>query len=395
MSLEGRSLVAMRDLSNVEIVEILDVADGMALGIGFDDPATRVNPWTLDRILATLFFEPSTRTRLSFESAMLRLGGQVLGFADPGVSSAKKGESLADTIRMASGYADIIVQRHPLAGSARVAAEAATVPFINGGDGAHEHPTQTLTDLFCIRRAFGKLDGLKVGLCGDLKYGRTVHSLAPVMARLGSQVVCIAPDELRMPAEVLAQVKRLSGGTGFPPVGAVELPTLEDALPDLDLLYMTRVQKERFDDPAVYERVKGAHILTPDLMELAPQQMIVLHPLPRVDEIAVGVDQDPRARYFQQAAGGVPVRMALIALLLGTEMREAPKGPIGFGAAHPAAKPEPDATERPAPREERIVERATCHNPKCITGTEAYLEALVYEDEAGEGLRCGYCEERI
>lgn len=386
MSLAGRSLVALRDLSVPEIMRILDVADGMARGIGFDDPATRSPVTPLDRILASLFFEPSTRTRLSFESAMLRLGGQVIGFADPSGSSVSKGETLADTIRMAMGYADIIVMRHPLAGAARVAAEASSVPVINAGDGPHEHPTQTLTDLFCIRRERGTLEGLRVGLCGDLKYGRTVHSLAPIMARLGSEVVCIAPDELRMPGRWMDEVEGISGKR------PVEHRRLEEALPGLDVLYMTRVQRERFERPEDYERVKGVYVLTPDLMTLAPEKMIVMHPLPRVDEISTGVDTDKRALYFRQAAGGVPVRMALIALLLGIVGQADGRRRSGLGALpEPTQKPSGNPCDRD-PDSRQIVTGPQCANPKCITATEP-MEHRFYDE--GACLRCVYCEETL
>jgi aspartate carbamoyltransferase catalytic subunit len=399
LSLCGRSLVSLNDLTTDELVRILDAADRMAASVGFDDPSTRSPNRPLDSIMASLFFEPSTRTRLSFESAMLRLGGQVLGFADPAVSSVKKGESLADTIRMASGYADIIVMRHPQAGAAKVAADYASVPVINAGDGPHQHPTQTLTDLFCIRREKGTLAGLKVGLCGDLKYGRTVHSLAPMMARLGSQCVCIAPPELRMPGEVLDEVERLSRGTGVSPVDAVvhrplEVQTLEEALPELDVLYMTRVQRERFDSPEDYQRVAGCFVLTPELMARAPESMIVLHPLPRVDEIATAVDADPRALYFRQAAGGVPVRMALIALLLGMDREVATKGSFRFGTEPAPAALAPAASTAPAP-EPHAVAGKRCSNPRCVTQTEAYLEPLMLGDDDGAGTRCAYCEEKV
>lgn len=385
MSLAGRSLVSLQDLTDDEVVGILDLADRMAESIGFAGGAKRAPADPLDRILATLFFEPSTRTRLSFESAMLRLGGQVIGFADPSMSSTKKGEFLADTVRMAGAYADIIVIRHPLAGSAKVAADYAPVPVINGGDGPHEHPTQTLTDLFCIRRSKGKLDGLMIGLCGDLLHGRTVHSLAPAMARLGSELICIAPEELRMPEEVLAEVEGIAGRRPW------QVASLEAALPKLDALYMTRVQAERFETPEAYERVKGVYVLTPELMALAPPEMIVLHPLPRIDEIAPGVDGDPRAEYFEQAAGGVPVRMALMSLLLGMARQTEAKGSFKFGQGSPKAAPSPVGSRAEPGHEPRIVEGGTCANPKCITTTEAYLAPLFFEGE--EGLRCGYCEQ--
>ena len=311
MSLAGRDLITMSDLSVDEIHALLATAARMAEAIGFDDPATCQPVVRLDRIMATCFFEPSTRTRLSFESAMLRLGGSVLGFADPKASSAAKGETLADTARMVSAYADIIVIRHPKMGAARVAADAAPVPVINAGDGPHAHPTQTLTDLFCMQRRFGRLDGLTVGLFGDLKYGRTVHSLGPVMARLGSRVVCISSPELTMPERSLGEIEEAGGG----PVRQVA--DLDQVLGELDVLYATRVQAERFADPQDARRAAGSYVVDAAVMARAPEGMVVMHPLPRVDEVHPEIDDDPRAAYFEQAAGGVPVRMALISHLLG------------------------------------------------------------------------------
>jgi len=384
LSLAGSSLISLRDLSKADIVRILDTADEMAKSVGFDDPGDRVAARPMDRIMAALFFEPSTRTRLSFESAMLRLGGQVIGFADASASSTRKGESLADTIRMAAAYCDIIVIRHPAAGAAQVAADHASVPVINGGDGPHEHPTQTLTDLFCIRRNKGTLEGLTVGLCGDLKYGRTVHSLAPVMARFGSQIVCISPEELKMPPEVLDEVEAIGGER--PP----EVATFEQAIAKLDVLYMTRVQAERFDDPAAYERVKGSHILTPEVMAQAGEQTIVLHPLPRVDEIAPAVDEDPRARYFQQAAGGVPVRMALISHLLGAEQTPERKGSFHLGGKTPVVAEIEEEVGTPEPI---AAPGSRCPNAKCITQTESSLQMKVL-DRGGQS-RCYYCEQPL
>ena len=379
-----RSLISLKDLTDNDVIGVLDLADAMAESLGFDDPDQRAAARPLDRILATLFFEASTRTRLSFESAMHRLGGQVLGFADPSATSAKKGESLADTIRMVSGYADIIVIRHPLAGSAKVAADYASVPVINGGDGPHEHPTQTLTDLFCIRRNKGTLQGLTVGLCGDLKYGRTVHSLAPMMARFNSDLICIAPEQLCMPDDVLDEVQHISGRRPR------EVATLEEVLPELDVLYMTRIQRERFERPEEYDGLKGVYVLTPELLGLAGEDAIVLHPLPRVDEIAPAADTDPRAKYFEQAAGGVPVRMALISLLLEVESRHTGKGSFRFGESAPPPDPPPGDPSGPP---ERVVSGAACSNSTCVTTQEEYLEPLVTEDDTG--LRCAYCESRI
>ncbi len=311
MALTGRDLVSILDFSNDEIILVLDTAEQMAEALGWETNAERQALAPLDRILATLFFEPSTRTRMSFESAMLRLGGSVISMADAKSSSAAKGESLGDTARIVSSYCDIIVTRHPEPGSAQTIAEAASVPVINAGAGHNEHPTQALTDLFCLRRHKKTLEGLRVGLCGDLKYGRTVHSLAPALARFGCELVFISPPALAMPEEVTAEVQELGGAE------PQATDDLAGALDGLDMLYMTRIQQERLADPADYEQYKGVYVLDKKLMKKAPEDMLVLHPLPRVDEIAPEIDDDPRAVYFEQARGGVPVRMALIALLLG------------------------------------------------------------------------------
>ncbi len=310
-TLAGRSLISIQDFSNEEILSLLDLAEKMAEALGWENTDDRQGPEPLDAILATLFFEPSTRTRMSFESAMLRLGGGVISMAEAKATSAAKGESLADTAQIISGYCDIIVVRHSEAGSAQIVADNATVPVINAGDGTREHPTQALTDLFCLQRHKGTLSGLKVGLCGDLKYGRTVHSLAPALARMGCELVFISPPALAMPPEIVNDVQQHSSAS---PVQSEEL---QGALADLDMLYMTRIQRERFEDPAEYERYKGVYVLDKATMKQAPDDMLIMHPLPRVDEISPEIDDDPRAVYFEQAAGGVPVRMALIALLLG------------------------------------------------------------------------------
>ncbi len=260
------------------------------------------------KILATLFFEPSTRTRLSFEAAMLRLGGKVVSVADPKSSSAVKGESLPDTIRTVEGYADVIVVRHPERGSAEVAAEATDRPVINAGDGAGQHPTQALLDLFTIFKERGRVEGLTVTLAGDLKHGRTVHSLSQVLALYGVKLILASPEALRMPPEIVEGLR--SAG-----VDVAETGDLKSALSRSEVLYMTRVQRERFEDPAAYERVKGAFILTRKMLEASGRDITVMHPLPRVDEITVDVDPLPGAAYFRQAANGVPVRMALLSLI--------------------------------------------------------------------------------
>ena len=261
--------------------------------------------------LATLFYEPSTRTRLSFEAAMMNLGGHVLGFSSADSSSATKGETVADTIRMVACYADICAMRHPKEGAPLVASLHSPIPVINAGDGGHQHPTQTLTDLLTIRSLKGRLDNLTIGLCGDLKFGRTVHSLISALVRYtGIRFVLISPEELRIPSYIRDDVLRENN------IEFEEVERLEDALPKLDVLYMTRVQKERFFNEEDYVRMKDFYILDKKKMELAPQDMIVMHPLPRVNEIAVEVDDDPRAAYFKQAQYAVYARMALILTLL-------------------------------------------------------------------------------
>lgn len=265
--------------------------------------------------IATLFYEPSTRTRLSFESAMLNLGGSVLGFSSADSSSAAKGESVSDTIRMISCYADICAMRHPKEGAPMVAASKSSIPVINAGDGGHQHPTQTLTDLMTIHSLKGRLDSLTIGLCGDLKFGRTVHSLINALVRYKNiSFVLISPKELRIPDYIREEVLKANG------VPFKEVERLEDVMPELDILYMTRVQKERFFNEAEYIRMKDCYILDVDKMTLAKDDMLVLHPLPRVNEISVEVDDDPRAVYFKQVQYGVYVRMALILTLLEVEV---------------------------------------------------------------------------
>ena len=261
--------------------------------------------------LATCFYEPSTRTRLSFEAAMLNLGGSVLGFASADSSSAAKGESVSDTIRIISCYADICAMRHPKEGAPLVASQKSRIPVINAGDGGHQHPTQTLTDLLTIRSLKGRLGNLTIGLCGDLKFGRTVHSLISALIRYpGIRFVLISPEELRIPSYIREDVLAANN------IPFTEVERLEDAMPDLDVLYMTRVQKERFFNEEDYVRLKNFYILTKAKMDLAKDDMLVLHPLPRVNEISVEIDDDPRAAYFKQAQYGVYVRMALILTLL-------------------------------------------------------------------------------
>ena len=273
--------------------------------------------------LATLFFEPSTRTRLSFEAAMMELGGNVLGFAEANSSSASKGETVGDTVKIVSCYADIIAMRHPLEGAPRVASFKSDVPIINAGDGGHSHPTQTLLDMMTIRRRKGRLDNLTIGFCGDLKFGRTVHSLIKSLARYDNvKFVLISPEELRVPDYIINEVLEPRG------IPYIETRNLEGALPDLDILYMTRVQRERFFNEEDYIRLRDSYILTAEKLSLAPADMAVLHPLPRVNEITLDVDDDPRAAYFEQAQNGVYVRMALIMTLLG--LKDPKTGEVAF-----------------------------------------------------------------
>ena len=266
------------------------------------------------KILATLFFEPSTRTRLSFESAMLSLGGQVLGFSSAASSSASKGESVADTIRVVSAYCDIIAMRHPKEGAPLVATQHSLVPVINAGDGGHNHPTQTLSDLITIHKEKGHFDNLTIGFCGDLKFGRTVHSLVAAMSRYtGVRFVFVSPEELKLPRYVKEQYVKSKN------IPYTQSTSLEEVMPDLDILYMTRVQKERFFNEEDYLRLKDSYILTPEKLENAKEDLRILHPLPRVNEISVAVDNDPRACYFKQAQNGRYIRMALIMKLLGIQ----------------------------------------------------------------------------
>ena len=305
-----RHLMSPLDLSKEELDDLLTLASDIE-----KNPKKYAHVCD-DKRLATCFYEPSTRTRLSFEAAMMNLGGKVLGFSSAGCSSAAKGESVADTIRVVSCYADICAMRHPKEGAPLVASMASSIPVINAGDGGHQHPTQTLTDLLTIRSLKGRLDNLTIGLCGDLKFGRTVHSLIEALVLRYSNVkfVLISPEELRVPSYIREDILEKNN------VEFEEVERLEDALPKLDILYMTRVQKERFFNEEDYVRMKDFYILDKQKMELAPKDMYILHPLPRVNEIAVEVDDDPRAAYFKQAQYGVYVRMALILRLLEVEV---------------------------------------------------------------------------
>ncbi len=310
--------------------------------------------------LATLFYEPSTRTRLSFTAAMMELGGNVLGFSDAKSSSVSKGESVADTVRVVSSFADIVAMRHYKEGAPRVASEYSTIPIINAGDGGHSHPTQTLTDLLTIRRELGHFDHLTIGLCGDLKYGRTVHSLIKAMKRYeGVRFVLISPSELRLPDYMKHEL-----GDNYK-----EYSTIEEAMPELDVLYMTRVQQERFANQADYERLKDSFILDTDKMKLAKETMIVLHPLPRVNEITMDVDKDPRAAYFRQVENGKYVRMALIYTLLSWR------------------------DEEQTHKVDSFVTEQSCNNHRCIVTTEC-VEKKAYVDADGI-VRCYYCDHAL
>ena len=305
--LKSRNLVQPEDFSIKEIDEVLDLAQKIMANPGKYSEVCR------GKLLATLFYEPSTRTRLSFESAMKRLGGEVVGFSEPNSSSVSKGESLGDTMRVVSGYVDLIVMRHPVAGAAEEATKYTSVPFINAGDGGNQHPTQTLTDLLTIKSLKGTLSNHTIGLCGDLKYGRTVHSLVKAMTRYeDNRFVFISPEELSMPEYIKEKIKSYS---------YCETSHLDESLKKLDLLYMTRIQRERFADSDEYERLKDSYILDKEKMDNAKEDMLVMHPLPRVNEISIDVDDDERAVYFKQATYGMYVRMALIIKLLGVDIK--------------------------------------------------------------------------
>ena len=355
-----RSLIDITDFSVEELQQLLTTA----MDIG-EHPEKYADSCR-GKKLATLFFEPSTRTRLSFEAAMLELGGNVIGFSDAGSSSASKGESMADTAKILSCYADIMAIRHPKEGAPYVAAKNASIPVINAGDGGHCHPTQTLADLLTIYRENGRLDNITVGCCGDLKYGRTVHSLLAALSRYENvKVILISPEELKLPGFVRTEVLEKCG------MEYVETTSLEDAIPELDVLYMTRIQRERFDDPAVYERLKDSYILDTDKLQNAKETMRILHPLPRVNEISVKVDADPRAAYFRQALNGKYMRMALILKLLAD-------------AAEGKQMVEP---------EDVLVDSLRCTNGRCISSTEQELPQVFKCMDKENGIyRCIYCE---
>jgi aspartate carbamoyltransferase catalytic subunit len=300
--MKNKSLVAINELSNKEIIEILDLAE--------DFEKNPIQDILNKTVVATLFFEPSTRTRLSFESAVSRLGGKIIGFSEAANTSVSKGESLKDTILTVANYSDLIVMRHPVEGSARYASEVSPVPIINAGDGANQHPTQTILDLYSIRKTQGTLEGLNIFLVGDLKYGRTVHSLLMAMSQFGATFTFVAPKELQMPQEYKMHLDELG-------LKYSEQTDLNENLDKADIIYMTRVQKERFSDPVEYEKVKNVYVLRNKMLENTKPTMRVLHPLPRVNEIHTDVDPNPKAYYFPQALNGVYTRMAIMAKILG------------------------------------------------------------------------------
>lgn len=303
LQFKGRDIISIKDFSRDEINYILNSSHAM------EQFATKGSDMLKGKILATLFFEPSTRTRLSFEAAMLKLGGSTIGFAEAEIASVRKGENLADTIRTVENYADIIALRHPLEGAAKLAAEFSGVPVLNAGSGAEEHPTQAFMDMYTVQKETGKIDGLKIALVGDLRYGRTVHSLAYALSLYDIKLYLISPESLRMRHEVIRAIKNK--------ISIVEDTNLENIIPKIDVLYVTRIQKERFPDAAEYAKVKGAYRIDLKTLKKAKKDMIILHPLPRVDEIAAEVDNTQQARYFQQVWNGIVVRMTLLALVLG------------------------------------------------------------------------------
>jgi len=303
LEFKGRDIISIKDFTREEIDYVLKIAGAM-------EPVAKSGSDILQRkTLATLFFEPSTRTRLSFEAAMHKLGGSAIGFAEAEIASVRKGENLADTVRVVESYADVIVLRHPLEGAARLAAEFARVPIINAGSGAEEHPTQALLDLYTILKEKGRIDGLNIALMGDLRYGRTVHSLAYALSLYDVRLHLVSPESLRMRREVLEVIKEK--------IEVLQKTEIEGILPEMDILYVTRIQKERFPDLAEYAKVKGAYKIDLETLKNAKKDMIILHPLPRVEEIAAEVDSTPHAKYFQQVWNGIVTRMALLALVLG------------------------------------------------------------------------------
>ncbi|MBQ3017698.1 MAG: aspartate carbamoyltransferase [Clostridia bacterium] len=354
-----RSLIDIKELSVDEIDSLIETA------LDIIEKPQKYSEKCKGKKLATLFFEPSTRTRLSFEAAMYELGGNVLGFSEAKSSSSAKGESVADTAKMISCYADIIAMRHPKEGAPLVASMNASIPVVNAGDGGHNHPTQTLADLLTIKRKKGTFNNLTVGLCGDLKYGRTVHSLINALNRYeGITFVLISPEELRVPSYVKNEIKK--AGKKF-----FETRDLVSVMPELDILYMTRIQKERFASEEEYLRLKDSYILDPEKLTNAKSDLSIMHPLPRVNEISVKVDSDPRAHYFEQALNGKYMRMALILKLLGL-------------SGDNINNEEKDISLK-------VVNEVFCKNPRCITSCEQELDHIFKVTTEGE-CRCLYCE---
>ncbi len=353
-----RNLIDIVDFSVAELKGLMDTACDIA-----KRPKKYSNKCK-GKKLATLFFEPSTRTRLSFEAAMLELGGSVIGFSDAGSSSATKGESIADTAKVISCYADIVAIRHPKEGAPYVAAQNATIPVINAGDGGHCHPTQTLADLLTIYREKGEIEDITVGFCGDLKYGRTVHSLISALSRYKRiNIVLISPEELKLPDYIREEVLEKNN------MPYEQTVSLENAMPKLDVLYMTRIQRERFDDIDEYERLKDSYILTVEKLKNAKKDLSILHPLPRVNEISVGVDKDDRACYFKQVLNGKLMRMALILKLLS------------------------DTDKKENREKDIVVNKLLCSNPRCIVSVEQELEhKFILTDKENGIYRCIYCE---
>ena len=360
-----RHLLESADLLPAEVDNLINLA------VDISENKMKYTDIAKGKKLASIFFEPSTRTRLSFEAAMLELGGNVLSVASMASSSAAKGESIGDTVRVLGSYADIIAMRHPVEGAPYAGARVSEIPIINAGDGAHHHPTQTLADVYTIHREKGRLDNLTVGFCGDLKYGRTVHSLTESLSmREGINFVYISPKLLSMPEDMLRDIPADRGHT------YIETEELESVLPSLDVLYMTRVQRERFEDVKIYEEVKDSYILTKSLMSRAKSDCIILHPLPRVNEIEVAVDDDPRACYFKQALGGKLMRMALIIKLLGLDNDK-----------------DFIKTEYIVPHiDDHQYVKGDCANKKCITSQEIELPKIVKKSSEGSKHRCIYCD---
>jgi len=394
VALEGRDLVSIFDFSDREIEALFDLADEM-------DPHRKGSLRIADgSLLCTLFYEPSTRTRLSFEAAMQRVGGGVISVADAGMTSVAKGETIADTVRIIESYADIIVIRHPLEGSARVAADFASVPVINAGDGAHEHPTQTLLDLYTIRREKGKLRDLNVALVGDLRYGRTVHSLAFGLARFGAKVTFVSPPGLEMPGYLLDRLAKefdctpaeyhslgdvVTDAESLKRKGGRQKALATEVLSTFDAVYVTRVQKERFESDGAYQAAKRGYAITEELLSRARSDALIMHPLPRVDELHYELDTDPRAVYFRQAAYGLPIRMALLAALLGRRSV--------------TVKRSRKSDYRPEPRREvdfRKLAKLPCPNERCVTNHESYLAPkFIFAKHDPQLLACAYCEHEI